>query len=206
MAAVEATRGIVAAYGPPGQERIFKAYFSSCCGGMGQSAAEAFGDPVIPPLSAQATGALCSESPRFTWPTVAISKADLTRRFQHFGQLHNLAEKDIGMVTSINILSVNSVGRPVLFTITDDRNRRFAINGEELRRAVNTDSTPKTKLSSSLFQLDNEPTEIRFVNGHGLGHGVGMCQWCAQKRAEMGMSYQAIVTLAYPQSVLVKAY
>jgi stage II sporulation protein D len=204
--AVEDTRGMVAAYGPPDQERIFKAYFSSCCGGKGQSAYEAFGDPIIPPLSAQANGTLCSESPKYSWPTVTVSKAELTRRFQHFGQLHNTAEKDIPMVARIDIMSINNVGRPVMFTITDIRGRRFAINGEDLRRAVNTDSTPKTKLFSSLFQLDNEPTEIRFINGHGLGHGVGMCQWCAERRAELGMGYQEIVLLAYPQSKLVKAY
>jgi stage II sporulation protein D len=204
--AVEATRGIVAAYGPPGQERIFKAYFSSCCGGRGQSAAEAFGDPVIPPLSAQAVGALCSESPRFNWPTITLSKVELTRRFKHFGQLHNLAEKDIATISRIDIMSINNVGRPVMFTITDNRNRRFAINGEELRRAVNTDATPGTKLYSSLLQPLNDPTQIRFTNGHGLGHGVGMCQWCAQRRAEMGLGYEQIVMLAYPESKLVKAY
>jgi len=43
--AVEETSGVVVAAGPPGQERIFKAYFSACCGGVGQSAADAFGDP-----------------------------------------------------------------------------------------------------------------------------------------------------------------
>lgn len=207
IAAVKQTRGMVVAYGTPGSERIFKAYFSSCCGGAGQSAADAFGDRDIPPpLEAQACGTLCSNSPRFVWPTVTISKADLTRRIQHYAQLHNMPEKDIAAVTSINILSINAVGRPVLFTITDAKNRRYAIVGEELRRAVNLDSTPTTRLSSSYFQLDNQPHEVRFFNGHGFGHGVGMCQWCAQRRAELGMDYRQIVLLAYPRSTLVKAY
>jgi stage II sporulation protein D len=204
--AVDATRGMVVAYGPAGEERIFKAYFSSCCGGAGQSAAEAFGDPVIPPLAAQAVGNLCSASPRFNWPMIAISKTDLTHRIQHYGQLHNNQEKDIAAVVSINVMSINAVGRPVMFTITDAKNRRFAIVGEELRRAVNTDSTPGTKLPSSDFQLDNQPKEIRFINGHGLGHGVGLCQWCAQARAEQGMGFRQILLLAYPQSTVVTAY
>ena len=204
--AVEETHGLVVAYGADGQERIFKAYFSSCCGGMGQSAAEAFGDPVIPPLSAQRNGNLCSESPRFSWPTVTISKTDLTHRIQHYAQLHNMPEKDIATISRIDVMSVNNVGRPVLFTITDIKGRRYAIVGEELRRATNMDSTPTTKLSSSLFQLDNQPNEIRFVNGHGLGHGVGMCQWCSQRRAELGLGYRQIVLLAYPQAKLVTAY
>jgi stage II sporulation protein D len=204
--AVDDTHGVVVAFGPTGQERIFKAYFSSCCGGLGQSAAEAFGDPVIPPLSAQAVGTLCSEAPKFNWPTIAISKTELTHRIQHYGQLHNKPVKDIAAISRIDVLSVNSVGRPVLFAITDVKNRRFAIIGEELRLAVNTDSTTKTKLPSSLFQLDNQATQICFINGHGLGHGVGMCQWCAERRAELGMKWQEIVLLSYPQSKLIKAY
>jgi stage II sporulation protein D len=204
--AVDDTHGIVVAYGPPGEERIFKAYFSSCCGGIGQSAAEAFGDPVTPPLSAQATAPLCSSAPKYTWPPITISKAELAHRIQHYGQLHNMPERQITGISRIDIMSVNNVGRPVMFTITDNKNRRFAIVGEELRRAVNTDSTPQTKLPSSLFQLDNQATQISFVNGHGLGHGVGMCQWCTEKRAEMGMGYEQIVLLSYPQSKLIKAY
>jgi stage II sporulation protein D len=204
--AQQATRGLVVAYGSPGSERIFKAYFSSCCGGAGQSAADAFGDPDIAPLSAVATGTLCSNSPRYSWPTVTISKSDLTRRIVHYATLHSMPEKDMAAIASINILSMNNVGRPVLFTITDVKNRRYAIVGEELRRAINTDSTPTTKVWSSFFQIENGPRDIRFVNGHGFGHGVGMCQWCAERRAELGMQFEQIVTLSYPRSTIVKAY
>jgi SpoIID/LytB domain protein len=61
-------------------------------------------------------------------------------------------------------------------------------------------------LKSSLLQINNQPTVIQFTNGHGLGHGVGMCQWCAERRAEMGMPYASIVTTAYPGSKLLQAY
>jgi stage II sporulation protein D len=206
LRAQQATRGLVVAYGSPGSERIFKAYFSSCCGGAGQSAADAFGDPDIPPLSATSTGSLCANSPRYNWPPVTISKSDLTRRIVHYASLHNMPEKDMAAVASINILSMNNVGRPVLFTITDVKNRRYAIVGEELRRAINTDSTPTTKVWSSFFQIDNGPREIHFINGRGFGHGVGLCQWCAQRRAELGMGFEQIVTLSYPRSTIVKAY
>ena len=78
--AVEQTSGVVLAYGPLGRERIFKAYFSSCCGGIGQSAADALGDADIPPLTERNVGALCNASPHFNWGPVAFSKAELTRR------------------------------------------------------------------------------------------------------------------------------
>jgi stage II sporulation protein D len=204
--AVDQTSGIVVASGPPGHEKIFKAYFSSCCGGIGQSAADAFGDAPSAALTEQTCGTTCSESPHFTWPTVTVTKADLTKRFRHFGQQRNRPEKDMATVARIDVAMNNSLGRPVKFVVTDARGARYFWTGEEIRWAVNTDSTPTTKLPSSLFQIDDQPTQIRFYNGHGLGHGVGMCQWCAQSRAQMGWNYAAIVLAAYPQSVLLHAY
>ena len=77
--AVEATAGIVVAWGSPGQERIFKSYFSSCCGGKTQSAYDAFGDEYIPPLAEHDRGATCSISPKFNWAPVTIKKDELSR-------------------------------------------------------------------------------------------------------------------------------
>jgi peptidoglycan hydrolase-like amidase len=47
---------------------------------------------------------------------------------------------------------------------------------------------------------------IRFVDGHGNGHGVGMCQWCSQIRAEAGMRHEDIVLSAFPRAKLIRAY
>jgi stage II sporulation protein D len=205
-AAVNATAGTVVVSGPPGRERIFKAYFSSCCGGIGQSAADAFNDPPTLPLSEQAVGTLCSESPHFSWPPVTVTKEELTRRFRRFGQLRNRPEKDMAPVARVDIVANNHLGRPVRFLVTDAQNHRYTWTGEEIRWAVDTDATETTKLRSSFFQIQSTPTAITFLNGHGQGHGVGLCQYCAQRRAELGMPYQSIVTTAYPGSKLLQAY
>jgi len=110
-------------------------------------------------------------------------------------------------LSRIDIAAFNSAGRPVKFLVTDVRGTKFTWTGEELRWAVNTDATENTRLLSSLIQIDNNQSNvIRFTNGHGLGHGVGMCQWCAERRAELGMRYDAIVLAAYPNSKLLRAY
>ncbi len=205
--AVDATSGVVVTSGPPGHERIFKAYFSSCCGGIGQNAADAFGDPPSAPLMEQAVGNLCSQSPHFNWGPVVVSKVELTRRFRRFGQLRNRAEKDMAPLSRIEVAMKNSLGRPVRFTAIDTRGAKYFWTGEEMRWAVDTDAGDSTKLISSFFEIDNsQPGVIRFFNGHGFGHGVGMCQWCAERRAELGMRYDAIVLAAYPNSKLLKAY
>ncbi len=205
-AAVEQTAGEVVAYGPPDHERIFKAYFSSCCGGRGQSAADAFGDAPIPPLAAQGCGTECALSTSYTWPPIVVTKADLTRRFRHWGQAHNRPERDMAAVQRIDVAGVNALGRPVHFDVFDARGKRYALTGEEVRTAVNIDAPAKLRLPSSLFQLDVRRDTVGFVNGHGRGHGVGMCQWCAQARALHGLDYRQIVLTAYPSAVILRAY
>jgi len=44
------------------------------------------------------------------------------------------------------------------------------------------------------------------LRGHASGHGVGMCQWCSEIRAEAGMRHEDILISAYPRAKLVRAY
>jgi stage II sporulation protein D len=204
--AVDATRGMVVAYGPPGQEKIFKAYFSSCCGGVTQSAAAAFGDPPSVPLSEQNIGPRCAESPRFNWVPVVMTKREITRRMRLWGAMNNQPEKGIGDVARVDIRTNNRFGRPTSFLVTDARGYRYSVPCEDFRHALNTDATDGVTLPSSFFQPVTEPTSIRFANGHGFGHGAGLCQWCAQHQATAGVSHEQIVLGAFPHSTLVQAY
>jgi stage II sporulation protein D len=204
--AVEETRGIVVAAGPPGRERIFKAYFSSCCGGKGQSATDAFGDPPSHELMEQSVGSLCNESPYFNWPPIELSKAELTRRIRIWGTAQGLPIKNMAPLARLDILQYNQIGRPVQFVLTDARGARYSLTGEQTRWACNADADAGPKLLSSFFNPINGPDTVRFSDGHGFGHGVGMCQYCAQARAERGMRHEDIVLLSYPGSKLVRAY
>jgi stage II sporulation protein D len=204
--AVEETSGIVVAAGPPGQERIFKAYFSACCGGIGQSAADAFGDPPSRELTEQKVGSLCNESPRFNWAPIELRKDELTRRIRAWGARKGNPEKDMAPLSRIDIATYNQFGRPVRFVLTDARGTRYSLSGEETRWACNADANGGPTLYSSFFNPINNTDTIRFSDGHGSGHGVGMCQWCAQARAEQGMRHEDIVILSYPGSKLVRAY
>lgn len=199
------TAGVVVASGPKGQEKIFKAYFSSCCGGITQSAADAFGDPPSEPLSDHKAPIMCNESPRFNWGPVVIRKDELTRRIKNWGISKGRAEKDIGMITRLDIAYVNRFGRPIRFTITDVQGRRFSINGTDLRAAINS-AVPGTTVFSSFFTPVDEPDAIRLVDGHGFGHGVGLCQYCAQAQAEQGVPHEQIILDAFPGASLQRAY
>jgi SpoIID/LytB domain protein len=149
---------------------------------------------------------LCNASPRYNWSPVVLTKTELTRRVRAWGARRNRPEKDIATVDRLDISHVNQFGRPVRFILTDTRGNRFSLNGEETRWACNADANGGSILLSSFFKPVNEPDAIRFADGHGYGHGVGLCQWCTEARAEQGMRHEDIVRLAYPRSVLVAAY
>jgi stage II sporulation protein D len=207
VAATDATRGVVVAYGPKGREKIFKAYFSSCCGGITQSAADAFGEVRSEPLSDQNVGNRCNASPYFNWGPIVLRKDELTRRFRAWGAAKKRAEKDIGPIQQIDISFYNRWGRPIRFTVTDGKGLRYSLSGTELRSAINYAAPQKnTTVPSSFFTPANEADSIRFVDGHGLGHGVGLCQFCAEAQAEAGTRHEDIVLGAYPGSTLQRAY
>ena len=205
--ASDATAGVVLGYGPTGRERIFKAYFSSCCGGIGQSAFDALGDADIPPLGAKYVGPLCNISERFNWPPVVINKDELTRRIRTWGKRRDRPEKDMARLVRIDVSDVNRFNRPVRFQLTDERGARYSLTSEETRWACNADA-PRggPTLLSAFFKPVNEKDAIRFAEGHGFGHGVGLCQWCTAAMSDKGIAHEDILRHAYPGAVLVRAY
>jgi stage II sporulation protein D len=212
--AVAETAGIVLTYGP-GDGKIFRAYFSSCCGGVSQAAADAFpGEPYIPPLAEQYRGNLSSASPYFNWGPITIKKAELTRRVHLWATRRakelgrEVPELSISGILRVDIQGVNRYGRPNRVLVTDARGIQYSWTAEDLRSAVDTDAQLGTTLPSSFCKISAGPNSdsVTFYEGHGLGHGVGMCQWTARARAAAGQTCEQILGDAYPQSKLVRAY
>ncbi|HYO08466.1 MAG TPA: SpoIID/LytB domain-containing protein [Tepidisphaeraceae bacterium] len=208
--AVDHTAGVVLAYGQRGQERIFKAYFSACCGGVTQSAADAFGENYFIPLSDQNLRGLCSPADNYNWGPIEITRDELTARLRTWGQRRNHGVRDTALVSKVEIQLTNRFNRPIRFVVTDANEVRYSLGGEELRNAINAGTRKESpaRLLSSFVKVVNDPGSdvIRFVEGHGHGHGVGLCQWCSEIRSEAGMRHEDIVLSAYPRARLVRAY
>ena len=212
--AVDDTAGLVLTYGP-GDGKIFRAYFSSCCGGVTQAAADAFpGEAYIPPLAEQYHGPCCNQSKYFNWGPITIRKQELTRRIRLWGQRmaqaagRTFPEASMAELYRIDVQATNRYGRPSRVLITDARGTPYSLAAEEMRSAVNTDAPAGTTLPSSFCKINGDPNadSVTFYDGHGFGHGVGMCQWCAESHAAAGHSYEQILLNAYPQAKLVRAY
>ncbi len=204
-AAVEATRGVVATWGPTGQEKIFKAYFSSCCGGVSASAGDAFKEAVIPPLDAKYNGNTCSISTRYNWGPVVLRKDELTRRIKAWGTRSGHPVGQMRDLATMEVATTNAFGRPRRFAVTDTAGQQYVLSSEETRWAINTGGSGVT-VFSGFFKPIDAGDSIQLVEGHGFGHGVGACQWCMQARAMAGEGFESIVVKAYPQSKVLLAY
>ncbi|HEY1922090.1 MAG TPA: SpoIID/LytB domain-containing protein [Tepidisphaeraceae bacterium] len=212
--AVAATDGIVLTYGP-GDGTIFKAYFSSCCGGVTQAASDAFpGEAYIAPLSEQSHGACCNASKYYNWGPITIKKTEIARRIHIWAEREGkelgraVPEMNIAGVYRIDVQGVNRYGRPNRVLVTDTRGVQYSWTAEQLRTAVDTDARPGTKLPSSYCKINGDPNldSVTFYDGHGFGHGVGMCQYCADAHAAAGWKFDQILVDAYPQAKLIRAY
>src|SRR5829696_5141718 len=118
--AVEETAGVVVAYGSPGEEKIFKAYFSACCGGVTQSAADAFGENYFVPLSDQNLHGLCNSADNYNWGPVEIRKDELTARLRTWGARRNHGVRNISGVGRVEIQTTNRFNRPIRFVVIDN--------------------------------------------------------------------------------------
>jgi stage II sporulation protein D len=92
--------------------------------------------------------------------------------------------------------------------ITDSRGVQYSLAAEDMRAAVNTDAAFGSALPSSFCRINGDPNldSVTFFDGHGFGHGVGMCQWCAEARAQAGQSAEQILLASYPEAKLIRAY
>ena len=198
--AVSQTRGVVLAHGTPGQEKIFPAYYSSACGGHTSDASAVFGER-LPPLAGgpcRYCGILAPQEYN-RWPTWTISKDVLSERLQGryplLGGLNNIID--------IRVMGRSEYGRVEKIELTGSGGQKFQVDAESFRLAVSTQQKP---LLSSWYELTDDGDTWRFENGHGWGHGVGMCQYGSEQMARLGFDSVAILSYYYPQAVLLRAY
>jgi peptidoglycan hydrolase-like amidase len=130
----------------------------------------------------------------------------LTRRFRSWGAAKDRAEKNMQAVQTIRVSARNRYHRPVRFEVTDVSGNRYSWRSEELRWAVNADAPKGSTLYSSFCKIVDQGDSIGFLDGHGNGHGVGMCQWCARLAHWQAGRTKTSCLSSFPASTLVRAY
>ncbi len=210
--AVKLTRGLMLTY----ESLVVSGYYSSCCGGVAASAADAIGvnavNDVLPLQGRVGTTDACVGAPVFQWK-VEHPVELLTRRINGFGQeKKNKDLMNLSRVTAIETTAINVNGRPTRIRISDENKKSVEITAEDFRRAANWSggfpnpvSPPEKPLKSSNFKATFTRDVVSF-EGYGFGHGAGLCQYGAEALAKAGQDHQSILNWYYPGAELTKAY
>jgi len=203
--AVRSTHGRVLTFGPEGDERIFMAQYSSCCGGWVNGAAVIRDAPDIEPLRGGQRCTDCAASARYRWDPVRISKSAL---HEALGRSYEAVAALAG-VKELRVVQTTSYGRIVWVDVVSTQADQppVRLRAEDVRLSLLRASAPGAdKLYSMNCRLRDLGSEIEFYDGRGFGHGVGLCQWGAQGKALRGATAEEILSFYYPGAKIFRAY
>lgn len=208
LEAVQSTRGQVLAY----DAALVPGYYSSCCGGLAARAVDVIGDhPAndVAPLDGREGQDVCTKVKIANW-TIERPIEALTRRFIAYGNVRRRDDlKGLATIGAIEITESNVHQRPTRFAVTDVRGHRVEFSAESFMRAANYKgqglAPPQERLMSSYLSAAVKDATVTF-QGHGLGHGAGLCQYGAEQLARAGKDHRDIVSWYYPQAEIVQVY
>ncbi len=180
-AAAEATRGEVLRF----RGGLARTVYHSTCGGMTESAADAWGADV--PYLRSVRCEDCRDSPVWRWE-YRMGLAEARRIALSLG------------VRSGEDLRIEIAGRTPAM-----RARYVRISSGGVARETKADQFRRaagyTRLRSLWTVVATVAGGFRFT-GNGYGHGVGLCQWGADGMAKKGAGYREILARYYPMTQL----
>lgn len=164
--------------------------FSSTCGGRTANNDDVWSGRPLPYLRSANDGDVCSISPHHTWE-FSFTKDELNK----------ILDERYGFRANHTELETDESGRVRTVLFKNNRNRELSFSGNEFRLMINRYYDPLT-IRSTKFSWEEENSEIR-INGGGLGHGVGMCQWGARGFAKNGWNYKDILAFYFSGTKIV---
>lgn len=172
---------------------VISAWFQSTCGGNTARAADVFPFPPDGVLHRQVPCVDCRHSPTWRWsrtldPEVVCGAMGLPS----------------APLESVRTEPAYFPGRPEWITVTAG-GLQSRIPVVDFRDRVSKGRTWKEQLLSTRWAaLPHVEPEGLVVEGHGWGHGVGLCQYGASGYARRGAGYRVILRRYYPGAELVQ--
>lgn len=217
--AVKATRGQILTY----DGTICDTRFSKCCGGITEEYQYCWEDTPkeylksVPDrycntndahILSQVLNDYDQETHDFyTWQ-VKYNQEELkslieSKTKMEFGDIIDLKPLQTGKSGRISRLSI--IGSKRSFTIGKELEIRKTLSGTHLYSSAFT--VERIDEKGNLMSNDNNTAPSYFIlNGHGWGHGVGLCQIGAAVMGEQGFSYDQILLHYYPGTEIKKEY
>ncbi len=155
------------------------AYFHSTCGGRTIDDRYVWNGKDMPYLQGTSCS-YCSMSPNYNWETrisLEQMQSALRRKYSSMGKIKRISfKKKAGRIALVQIGHTNGT---------------INITGNNFRLMF------PLKTVKSLYFNSRKSGHGLQLQGHGWGHGVGMCQWGAKGMAMKGFSYRKILSYYY---------
>jgi stage II sporulation protein D len=181
-AAVDASAGLVLKYA----DAYALVMYSSCCGGHTEASSDAWGGLPFAYLGGVVC-TTCVASPYYRWRSEldldAVART-FAAELAPFGQLRGINEGDR-----------DASGRARTFLLQGDRGS-IPVKGSAFRLRIGPRAVPSLLVTK--IDTATEATERIAIEGGGLGHGVGLCQWGARGLALNGASFGEILRFYFP--------
>lgn len=209
--AVRETRGeIVTHDGVP-----ILAYYHSTCGGATASVDQVWRRAPLPYLVSisdakpNGDGYYCDFSSRFNWREEWTGEQLTDILAQHMSGFFNEPTAAFRPIEAVEIEERTTSGRVKILRIRAN-GTDYRIRGDSIRWFLRPADGTGRILNSVLFDVAERAGGGRIqqltVDGHGWGHGIGMCQVGAIGRARAGFSYRDILTTYYRGTQVTKLY
>ena len=210
--AVAATQGVLLVH----EGGVVPAYYSACCGGLSASATDSISDRVghrVEPLNARPNdiAPCCEDAPLRNW-SAKFSLRAVREGVRLWGAQQDKgasALEGFGRLRAIEVVNRNAAGRPVMFALVDRKGKQVEVSSIVLRRILGAiprvGGAPAQPLYSDAFDCRVSGDQL-IVDGHGYGHGVGLCQYGAKTMGAQGQTWEEIVRRYYPDARLEQSW
>jgi stage II sporulation protein D len=184
--AAQATAGLALFAG----DSMAEVFYSAACGGHTASSSEINGGTAPSYLRGIADvdgggNAYCAKAPYFSWQNVIPS-----------GALERIFDLEPGDLADVDVNATWPDGRVKSLKARSRRGFENTMDGRVFYGRCGALLGYKV-VPSTMFRVAPDTGGYRFT-GHGIGHGIGMCQWGARGRADAGMNAAAILAAYFP--------
>ena len=173
-----------------GSDKILKAFYSADCGCTSEDPKYVWGEDSNFESVKDPT---CDQRRVKTW-TLTIDRPELRKRL-----LTALKLPEEATLKTVHIGARSPSGRVstvVAAVMSGGKNESRTLSSQDFRRLIGF-----SKVRSTNFSLQWLGDQLH-IRGHGIGHGVGLCQTGARSLAQNGASYHDILKLYYPRAKL----
>jgi len=162
------------------RNELVQSFFHSACGGHTESAEKVWGKKLRYLSGVPCNN--CSDAPYYKW-RATFTQEEILNKLRAHGY-------EIDMIRAIRAAKRSSSGRWIKVKIIG-RKKSVFLSGNQFRIILGD-----KKLRSTKFVIQRHGRKY-IIKGKGWGHGVGMCQWGAKKKAEKGYKYYQILSYYY---------